>query len=299
MELNYQEVTTPVRPAATVVLLREGEAGMEVFMILRHGLSDVLGGAYVFPGGKLDQADAELPAHFIDLDHDELHRRLGEPGAAPHEAAALHVAAAREAFEECGVLFARHAGGEPAGTADARRAHELLREGLGFGDMLAALDLRLSLDALRPWTRWITPRVPSMMNKRYDTRFFVAAMPRDQLAVHDDHEATDSAWLTPLAALDAYYAGRIELAPPQIMSLAHLATHDSARAVLGEAASRPPVLIQPEPFEHEGTRVLTFPGDPRHSVREARMPGPSRLIRAGRHFRPMPGFGELPGQRGA
>ena len=117
-----------------------------------------------------------------------------------------------------------------------------------------------------PWSRWITPQVPSVMRKRFDTRFFVAAMPRHQTAQHDEHEATACVWLTPRTALSRYWAKDIELAPPQIMSLVHLLDFDSVRSVLQAACAQPPPLIEPESFEQDGTRVVCYPGDPRHAV---------------------------------
>ena len=252
MEFNSEPVTSPVRDAATVVLLRDGEAGLEVFLVKRHGLSDVLGGAYVFPGGKLDAADhnvaTEVSAH-------ELHARLAEAELSEAAAAALFVAAAREAFEECGV--------------------------------------RLPIAALLPWVRWITPVVPTVSSKRFDTRFFVAAMPADQEARHDDVETTHSQWLSPRAALEQYRTREIELAPPQIMSLAHLSRHGSVASVMTEAHSKTPPVVLPEAFEEDGERVICYPGDSRHSVPTRALPGPSRLLIRNRHFEAPGGFESL------
>lgn len=287
MELNFEAVTTPVRPAATVVMLRDGPGGLEVFLLQRHGLSDVLGGAYVFPGGKVDAADAELDAHaHLDQPLQALHASLGEDDLAPRDAAGLYVAALREAFEESGVLFAQ-------GTPDVARAAALLREGHTFDAMLAALALRLDTRSLLPWSRWITPRAPSVMNKRFDTRFFVAAMPPGQTARHDERETTRSAWLAPRAALHQYRDGHIELAPPQIMSLAHLARHASVREVLDAARARRPPVIQPEPLQHEDGRMICYPGDAHHPVRERALPGPTRLVYRNKRFEPAGDFETL------
>jgi 8-oxo-dGTP pyrophosphatase MutT (NUDIX family) len=287
MELNLDSVSTPPRPAATVVLLRDAPAGLEVFLMKRHGLSDVLGGAYVFPGGKVDAADAELDlAAHGDQPPSMLHAALGEPGISETTAGALYVAALREAFEESGVLFAQGGVSAPPGAPAAA----LLRGGLGFNAMLAQLGLRLQTGAILPWSRWITPVRPSVMNKRFDTRFFVAAVPGGQVARHDDFETTESTWLGPREALRQYWAGQIELAPPQIMSLAHLARHSAVDSVLAAArACRPPV-IQPESFDDGGERVICYPGDERHTVREAALPGPTRLFYRNRRFEPLSGF---------
>lgn len=290
MELNLETVTTPPRPAATVVLLRDAPAGLEVFLMKRHGLSDVLGGAYVFPGGKLDAEDAELDmAAHLDQPLAVLHAGLNEPEIDTQTAGALYVAALREAFEESGVLFAQ---GQPvSGLAD--RAAALLRDGQPFNAVLAHMALRLQTLSVVPWSRWITPTAPSVMNKRFDTRFFVAAVPEGQVASHDNFETTDSVWLSPRQALQQYWDRQIELAPPQIMSLAHLSRHAGVASVLAEARARRPPVIQPEPFDHEGKRVICYPGDIRHSVREQALPGPTRLSYSNRRFEPDDGFEAL------
>jgi 8-oxo-dGTP pyrophosphatase MutT (NUDIX family) len=286
MELNHEEITTPVRAAATIVMLRDAPGGLEVFLIKRHGLSDVLGGAYVFPGGKVDEGDALLDmATHLDDQPQRLHAVLGEPQLDPQSAAGIYVAALREAIEETGELYA-----QDADSALAARAGAMLREGRAFPDVAALMRLRLSASQLTPWTRWITPRVPSVMNKRFDTRFFVAAVPAGQQASHDNHEATESVWLRPREALQQYWERAIELAPPQIMSLAHLARHASVDSVLAQARGRLPPVIQPEPFELDGTRVLCYPGDQRHPVAERAMPGPTRLHFRNKRFEPAGGF---------
>ncbi|MDP1566576.1 MAG: NUDIX hydrolase [Polaromonas sp.] len=290
MELNLDTVSTPPRPAATVVLLRDAPAGLEVFLMKRHGLSDVLGGAYVFPGGKVDAADAELDmAAHADQPVSALHAGLGETDISETTAAALYVAALREAFEESGVLFAQ--GNTPA--QPAAQAAALLREGHGFNAVLAQMGLRLQTGAILPWSRWITPVRPSVMNKRFDTRFFVAAVPGGQVARHDDFETTASIWLSPREALLQYWAGQIELAPPQIMSLAHLAHHGSVASVLEQARGRCPPLIQPESFDQEGMRVVCYPGDERHPVGVRALPGPTRLQYRDKRFEPVDGFESL------
>lgn len=291
MELNSDIVFSPARPAATVIMLRDGLDGLEVFLLKRHVLSDVLGGAFVFPGGKVDPQDAQLDmSAYLDQIPESLYSSLNEPDIDPTTAAALYVAAAREVFEESGILFALGA------TADhAAQATALARDGFPFDEVLARLQLRLHTQGLAPWSRWITPTMPSVSNKRFDTRFFVAAVPPGQTAVHNNVEATDSTWLTPRAALTLYRDGLIVLAPPQIMTLAHLSRYSTTQQAMFEARSRPPPVIRPEPFEHEGLRVLCYPGDERHSVKERAMPGPTRLWFRNGRFEPPEGFEALLG----
>src|SRR5687767_4060956 len=143
MEFNEQADAAPPRPSATVVMLRDGAAGLEVFLIKRHGLSDVLGGAYVFPGGKVDAEDRDL-LHRLDRPAPELHAALGEPDLEPADAAALFVAAVREVFEETGVLYA------PVAGAQATQAWTLLREGRSFAETVAELPFPLAAGSLQP-----------------------------------------------------------------------------------------------------------------------------------------------------
>jgi 8-oxo-dGTP pyrophosphatase MutT (NUDIX family) len=270
-------------------MLRQAPDGMEVFLLKRHGLSDVLGGAYVFPGGKVDALDAELDmAAHLDQSPQALHATLNEPGIDTLTAASLYVAALREAFEESGVLFA-----ENVSAAQTAQASALLREGHAFDEVLALLALRLQTRSVLPWSRWITPKLASVSNKRFDTRFFVSAVPAEQTARHDNHEATESVWLSPRAALQQYWERQIELAPPQIMSLAHLARHASVGSVLAQARGRAPPVIAPEPHDVADGRVLCYPGDERHSVRERALPGPTRLYHRNKRFEPPGGFDGL------
>src|SRR4051812_16921248 len=155
------------RPAATLILLRDGPDGVEVLMLKRHGLSDAFGEAFVFPGGKVDAADAAIAPGGIDESPDALRARLGEPGLDAPTAVGLFVAAIREACEEAGVLLAERDGGAIASA---------VRGGASFAATLAAAGVRLETSALQPWARWITPR-SRLQAKRFDARFFVARVP--------------------------------------------------------------------------------------------------------------------------
>ena len=292
MELNTDIVTGPPRAAATVAMLRDaaaGDAGIEVFLIRRHLKSNVLGGVFVFPGGKVDALDAQLDtAAHLDQPLADLHSALNESDIDAPTAAGLYIAALREVFEESGILFAHG-----ATHVHAAQATAMLREGLAFGAVLANMALRLQTSSLAPWSRWITPVSPSVMNKRFDTRFFVAAVPRGQVAAHDNFEATESVWLSPRAALEQQRDGLIEIAPPQIMTLAHLSRFGSVQAAMAEARSRMPPVILPHPLDVDGTRVICYPGDDEHPVKERAMPGPTRLRYRNKLFEPLDGFEAL------
>lgn len=286
MELNSEVPTTPPRDAATVVMLRDAPHGLEVFLVKRHGLSDVLGGAYVFPGGKLDANDGLLnAAAHLDQEPSQLHAALGEPQTAVGTATGLYVAAIREAFEESRVLFTHD-----IATARSALLHDTAKP---FNQLLAELQVRLQTQSVLPWSRWITPQMPSVTNKRFDTRFFVAAVPPEQEATHDDYEATESVWLAPRTALQQYWDGQIELAPPQIMSLSHLSRHRTLASVMDAARAQRPPLVLPESFDEDGTRVLCYPGDPRHSVAQRALPGVTRLMFRNKRFEPVAGFEAL------
>jgi len=287
--LNYEVVDTPPRAAASVVLLRDGPAGLEVFLLKRHGMSDVLGGMYVFPGGKLDREDSEADTlRHLDMPVPALHAALGEPELDESSAAGFFVAACRETFEESGVLLARGVDASRAAAATA-----LSRDGVGFAELLERMGLVLSCSRVVPWSRWITPRVPSLMNKRFDVRFFAAVVPRDQIAAHDNREATESLWLSPRAAIEQYWEGRIGIAPPQLMSLAELSRHGSCAEVLDPARRLWPRVIQPESVEMESGRVTAYPGDEFHVLKERVMPGPLRLVFRNKRFEPPGGYEEF------
>ena len=291
MKQNDEIITTPPVDAASVLLLRDSAQGLQVLLMRRAQASQVLGGAYVFPGGKLDAQDHAAEAlQCLSESPEQLHQRLAEPTLAPQRAAGLFMAVLREAFEECGVL----AGQDGTGAAWAAQLRERLAHS-SWHESLSTAGLRLRTQALLPWSRWITPRQPSVTNKRFDTRFFLAHVGDDQVARHDDFETTDSVWLTPLQALQRYALGEIDLVAPQIMSLYQLKAHATVQAALEEARARPPALVEPHPFDQDGLRILCYPGDPRHPVGTRAMRGPTRLHLVQGRFVPAGGMGELLG----
>jgi 8-oxo-dGTP pyrophosphatase MutT (NUDIX family) len=254
MHLQTEELQAAPIPSATVILVRESAGGPEVFLLQRHGLSDVLGGAYVFPGGKVDKED-EAGIGALDVRLDAIHAALGEPGLTLEQAGALYVAALRELQEEAGVT--------------------------------------LSASALVPWSRWITPVVGGVVRKRFDARFFIALADASHEPRHDGHETVESGWHHPRAALEQYWSQAIELAPPQIMTLQHLSRFATARAAFEDARSRKPALILPLSWQEPEGRAVCYPGDERHPVRERAMPGPTRLVWRNKRFEPYGGLEEL------
>ena len=290
IELNHQEVLTPPAPSATVMVLRDGPDGLEVLMVKRHSNSGVLGGVHVFPGGKLDALDCQTPLSQLEQSAEALAASLCEESLDLATGAGLYVAALRETFEECGLLLHREL---PLYVLGELR--QQVRDGLGFVAAMAQLGLPLQTSSLKPWARWITPRVPSVMNRRFDARFFVALAPAGQEALHDDHEVTEAVWLTPEAGLRQYWSGELGLVPAQILSLSQLVRYASAADVMNAASARPPFLIAPEPMELEGQRVMCYPGDPSHSVMRSLWTGPTRLIFQNNRFEPEGGLAALLG----
>lgn len=290
MELNSKIVTDPPRNAATVIILRDSPEGLQVLLMQRHQASGVLGGVHVFPGGKLDAAD-EHPELLERLSQSPLalRERLAEPELEAARAGGLFAAAIREAFEECRVLLGQAGPNESL----TQRLEAALRQGHSWNEALQQLDARLDTAHLVPWSRWITPRQPSVTHKRFDTRFFVTRVDSGQTASHDNHEATDSVWITPRQALLDYWDHRIELAPPQIMSLSELARHSSSVSALAHAQRRVPPVVMPEAFDLDGQRVICYPGDPRHPVGQKAWEGPSRLLFKKGRFEPFGGISEL------
>ena len=247
-------VPTP-KDASTVILLRDGEPGLEVFLLRRVGGMAFAGGMTVFPGGGVDASDASAD---IDWAGPPVAWWADRFGVAPDRAQALVCAAVRETFEECGVLLA----GPTADTvvADTSRYHtargELERRELSFAEFLAREDLVLRADLLRPWSNWITPIGEK---RRYDTRFFVAAVPEGQDADGETSEAEAVTWATPADALAHWKGGHSILLPPTWAQLTSLADLADTAAVLAAEADIEPI----EPILHgEGdTLRVDFPGD--------------------------------------
>jgi 8-oxo-dGTP pyrophosphatase MutT (NUDIX family) len=301
MQLNEETIESAPRPAASLVLLRDvpvagGLWRMEVFLMKRHSASKVLGGAYVFPGGKLDADDRALVlSEQLVQSAKELHAQLQEPDQSHEGAAALYVAALREAFEECGVLFVKREQGDKAidFLQAAKRLNAQVQQGVPFSKALLDLEVLLDTQALVPWSRWITPKTPTVSNQRFDARFFIGMMPKDQTALHDDVETTHSTWISPKEALESYCNKEIELAAPQIMSLIGLSRFVSTAEVLAHAKAQRPPLIEPHSTTIDGVRAVCFPGDALHPVGDKILHGPTRLWFKEGRFEPTGGLGRL------
>jgi 8-oxo-dGTP pyrophosphatase MutT (NUDIX family) len=253
------------RPAATAVVLRDSAAGVEVFLVRRHERTPFMGGAHVFPGGRVEEGDREADPSWCE-GIDEAVGRM--PDVPPVEALAFHTAAARELFEEAGVLLARDRAGRFVALTDAGEQAAFARYRAEVHDgtrtlraMVESRGLLLSLDALVPLAHWVTPPIDV---RQFDTRFFVVRVPPEQTPAHDEQETTHSIWIPPGRALREADEGAIVLPPPTWTTLRELEPFRSVDDVLAWARQRPVVRRQPLFLEHDGMRLLVLPGDPLH-----------------------------------
>jgi 8-oxo-dGTP pyrophosphatase MutT (NUDIX family) len=281
-------IVANARPAATVVVLRDGPGGPEVFMVRRHEDTAFMGGAHVFPGGRVDAADADGDDQWCDgIAHAA--RQLDSLPAS--EAVAYHVAAARELFEEAGVLLARHPNGDFVSLAGAED-HERLKQDRarvhGAHTSLRAViereRLRLALDALVLFAHWVTPPVDA---RQFDTRFFMTRVPPHQTPAHDDTETTHSLWVRPVDAIAQSVKGDIVLPPPTWSTLRELEPFESVEEALAWARRRTVVRRMPKAIELDGRRMLLLPGDPLHPDPAGdEPPVETRFVLVGRRWRP-------------
>lgn len=264
-DIPFGTAPIPVRPAATVMLVRDGDAGLEVCMLRRNLQSDFVGGAYVFPGGGVDRADGapEVERLCDGLTDAEASRQLKVPAGG----LAFWVAAVRETFEEAGLLPARWADGRPVRFDDPVVAARFAahRRAVDSGERrLAAIfveeGLRFDLSAMHYVSHWVTP--PGSP-RRYDTRFFVAAAPEAQRAVEDDREVIHARWITPADALAAQASGELVMLPPTIANLQMLATSGDVAGALATAAAleEVPAVIPRVLTRLDGSATIVMPGD--------------------------------------
>jgi 8-oxo-dGTP pyrophosphatase MutT (NUDIX family) len=255
-------VARNLRPAATVIVLRDAASGPEVFMVRRHQDSPFMGGAWVFPGGRVDPADAGA-ADVSWCDGLDIAEHLSMP---PATAVAHRLAALRELFEEAGVLLARDTPRHFVSLAEpavrerfAQYRHDVHAGTISLKTLATRERVRVSLDALVPFARWITPPLDP---RQFDASFYVTRMPPDQTPVADATETTHEAWLKPAAAIARAQAQEITLPPPTWTTLRELESFATVDAAIHWAAHR---RIEPrEPLLHTvgGEHLLLLPGDP-------------------------------------
>jgi 8-oxo-dGTP pyrophosphatase MutT (NUDIX family) len=255
----------PPRDAATVVLLRDGAPGLEAYLLRRVATMPFAPRMHVFPGGSVDRRDADTavrwagpaPAEWADVLH------VDEPLAR-----ALVCAAVRETFEESGVLLA----GPDAATVVDDTAGEgweadrlaLVDRSLPLAAFLERRGLVIRTDLLRPWAQWVTPELEE---RRFDTRFFVAALPGGQRPRQVGGEADRVAWAPVREAVERHRAGELGMFPPTIATLVELSAYETVEDVLAASASRvitplmPRIVVTDDPAGGAADVSLVMPDD--------------------------------------
>ncbi|HLZ36903.1 MAG TPA: NUDIX hydrolase [Mycobacteriales bacterium] len=254
---------TPVQPraAATVVLLRDRAdgPGVEAYLLRRVPSMAFAAGMHVFPGGSVDGRDADAAVAWAGPAARDW---AGVLSADAPLARALVCAAVRETFEESGVLLAGPSPdtvvADPTGAGwEADRA-ALVDHSHAFADFLARRGLVLRADLVRPWAHWITPECEE---RRYDTRFFVAALPTGQRTHDVGGEADRVAWVRPEDALARHRAGAMPMLPPTVVTLAELAAFERVRDVLTAATARDVRPVLPKIVVTGDEVRMLLPGD--------------------------------------
>jgi 8-oxo-dGTP pyrophosphatase MutT (NUDIX family) len=226
------------RLSATVLLVRDAP-DLQVLMVKRHYQVDFAAGALVFPGGKTNEEDSSDAWDALS------------DGSYQGKERTARVSALREAFEESGVILARPASARGTGAelvgADVAKAIEPFREAVdrrekSFVELVRENDLVLALDTLVHFGHWITP---DMMPKRFDTHFYLAPTPPQQLATHDGRETTDAVWLSPQLALDMEKSGEATIIFPTKMNLAKLAEAQSVPTAISRFETEKVVTVLP------------------------------------------------------
>jgi 8-oxo-dGTP pyrophosphatase MutT (NUDIX family) len=269
------EIITP-RPASTVLLLRDSKAAksdsktrdldgksrdldgksreeIEVFMMVRHHQIEFNSGALVFPGGSIDKNDMEIAATAA---------LYAGGGGLDTDALGFRIAAIRETFEESGILLARPQGSSAlvdarhASAIEAAHRSDLNERKISFLKVLADNEIVLALDELVPYAHWITPEG---MPKRFDTWFFLAAAPPDQLGAHDGKESTDSIWVSPREALAGGESGRFKLPFPTTRNLIKLGKQSNVKDALADSRGKNIVTVMPVMTRLNGGRQLRIP----------------------------------------
>jgi 8-oxo-dGTP pyrophosphatase MutT (NUDIX family) len=234
------------KPAATIILLRDAPE-FQVLMVKRHHQIDFASGALVFPGGKISRGDDDPAwAEHVDAwsNFDAVQR-------------ALRIGAIRESFEETGILLAEHGDGTPfADVCDMALRKSVDAGETPFLDVVRDFGVRLRLDGLSVFARWITP---TMMPKRFDTWFYVMHAPPEQVAACDGRETVDAEWIAPGDAVRLAAEGQRTIIFPTLMNLKLLAEASSAADCIARAEARDLVTVLPQVEQRDGKSVLVLP----------------------------------------
>ena len=252
------------QPAATVILTRQLRGELQVYLLKRNVKSRFMAGKYVFPGGIVESGDRDLDRWMANIDLDP----IGSPqhfagGLPPPEALAYGITAIRETFEEAGVILAGRSGQNRENLYQLTPQSPKGRSSGGvFMRRARSEGWILKLSALHGWSCWVTPE---KMNPRYDTRFFLAAMPPDQSCRPDRIETVHGLWISPRKGLAANLSGEIPLSPPTLVTLHELLRHpnlDEAEDASGHP--RWPEMRLPRLVRYKDEAVIVQPWDPQY-----------------------------------
>ncbi|MBN1614902.1 MAG: hypothetical protein JW950_10595 [Deltaproteobacteria bacterium] len=283
MDINKSQETTagPPHPqdAATVIIARNsGKGQYEILLMRRHSNQSFMGGAYVFPGGRLDDADCDpgLHRYIKGITAGCACRLLQEPDLPEDRALGLFVAAVRETFEEAGVLLICGSAGEAIDFTDADTADRFLacRRALNqrattLAEIARRENISFAMDYLVPFAHWITPE---MVPKRFNTRFFLAWLPDGQVPVHDSVELVESRWIAPEDALKLHQAGEILLMPPTLKNMEDLNAFRTADELFEATKRREIRAILPQPLEEAGGFGIKLPHDSEYTIAGYKQP---------------------------
>jgi 8-oxo-dGTP pyrophosphatase MutT (NUDIX family) len=271
-----------------VVLVRQGQREIEVLLVRRDDRIAFMGGAHVFPGGRVEARDSMEPASSSCAGIDAVASRMRTPRI---QAMSFHVAAVRELFEEAGVLLARNERGALLTIRGGASPHfDQSRRDLAAGDitlidLLRAERLHLACDDLAYFAHWVTPAIET---RRFDARFFMATAPPAQDASHDNAELTHSVWTDPARAIDACRRGDIALPPPTWTTLRWLSAFEDVEAAMRWARTRVVARVEPGFVQQGDTRIVLLPGDPDCPPVEGFEAPDTRFILEGGRWRPAP-----------
>lgn len=254
-------LVTAIRQASTVLLCRDAEDDFEVFMVVRHHQIDFASGALVFPGGKVEESDADP----------KLRERC--TGETEPEFLPFEIAAIREAFEECGVFLARDAATGDMITGDRLKSFDGYRDALNANtiSMLEILEkekLLLACGDIHRYAHWITPE---FMPKRFDTHFFVAEAPPDHLAAHDGSESVDSVWVSPRKVLEEAESGKWTVIFPTRCNLQMMAQSRSVDELMKNATAREIVSVLPKIEQRDADSFLCIPCEAGYPISEEKI----------------------------
>ena len=248
-----------IRPAATLVLTRDTDNGIEVLLLQRTWEAVFLPGYYVFPGGAVNAQEPEGRAHVVGVEDADISQTMSlDEGGADYMLAAV-----RECFEEAGILLAQDASGQLIGADHGVHSERmaLFQEEISLAQLCAKHGLTVPLDRLAYLSHWVTPPGPP---RRFDTRFFVAVAPEGQVASHDGTETIDHVWIAPAQALEEHRAGARLLGLPTIRTLRVLSEFGTTGELMRYAHANPPEAFpdQPWPAVRKGKPVMLEPNAP-------------------------------------